>query len=224
MPRWSLSQCLLAFVTLPTLILLALGWLWLDDPALFLKEGQMVEVCSALLLIQGIGCWFAVKGREGWRAWQIPAILALFALREMDVDKRFTDSGLLKLRTYTGDAPLPVKLLGACVLFFSLVVVWRIARRNALRWARDLRAGKPYALAVLLAAGLTGTGKALDGLGRKLLDVGIVISGRLDARAGQAEEAFELLAWWLLCLAIAGLPAARAPRREPAPALATPRD
>lgn len=218
----SLSQRLVAFVTLPTAIALGLGWFWLDDPALFLKEGHTVEICSVLLLLQGIACWVAVRGRGGWRDWQIPAILGLFALREMDADKRFTESGLLKLRSYAGDAPLGEKLLGACAVLFSLLVIWRLVRRNVPAWRQDLRGREPYAIAVLLAALMTVAGKALDGLGRKLLDLGIVLSARADTRAGHAEEWLELAAWWLLCLAVAWLPAARNP--GPARAMAAPRN
>lgn len=218
MSRWTLAQRLAAFVTLPAMILLGVGWFWLDDPALFLKEGHTVETVSVLLLLQGAFCWFAVHGREGWREWQIPALLVLFAAREMDFDKRLTDAGLLKLRTYTGDAPLDDKLLGAGAILFSLLVIWRILRRNAPGWWRALRQGQPHALAILLAGVLTVAGKTLDGLGRKLLDFGITLAPHLDARAGQAEEWLELAAWWLLGLSIALLPAARTqgPRAAPA--------
>lgn len=213
MPRWTLSQRLIAFVTLPAVLLLVFGWLRADEPAQFFKEGEAVELVSVLLLAQGAVCWFAVHGRAGWRDWQIPAILVLFAMREMDFDKRFTDSGLLKLRTYTGDAPLTLKLLGTAAILFSLWVIWRILARNGRGWWHSLRAGRFPAVAVLLAMVMVVFAKALDGLGRKLLDVGIVISGNLDRHAGRIEEVLELAAWWLLSLAIARLPAARAQER-----------
>ncbi|MBV0892116.1 hypothetical protein KTN05_09655 [Paracoccus sp. Z118] len=209
MMRASLSQRLVAFITLPTLLMLALGWFWLDDPALFFKEGRTVEFCSVVLLFQAIICWFAVHGRAGWREWQIPALLLLFAMREMDFDKRFTEHGLLKLRTYTGDAPIAVKLLGSLAILFSLVVIWRIVTRNARPWWQDLKRVEFHAIAVLLAGVLTVAAKTLDGLGRKLLDVGITVSARVNTQAGHIEESIELVSWWLLGLAIAHLPAAR---------------
>ena len=159
-----LWQRLAILVTLPVLACLAAGWVWLDDPALFFKEGHTIEICSVMLLIQGIACWFCVHGREGWREWQVPAILLLFALREMDFDKRFTESGVLKLRTYTGDGPLGEKLVGAATILFALVVVTRLLRRNGPGWRRDLRRLRPHALAVLLAGLLIGAAKSLDGL------------------------------------------------------------
>lgn len=210
MPRWTLSQRLIAFVTIPAVVLLVFGWFRAGEPAQFFKEGGAVETVSVLLLVQGAICWFAVHGRAGWRDWQIPAVLLLFAMREMDFDKRFTDSGLLKLRTYTGDAPLMLKLAGAAAILFSLWVIWRILVRNGPGWWRGLRAGRFPAVAVLLAMAMVVFAKALDGLGRKLLDVGIVLSDGLDRHAGRVEEVLELAAWWLLALAIARLPAARA--------------
>lgn len=215
LPRASLSQRLIAFVTLPTLLMLALGWFWLDDPALYFKEGHTVEICSVVVLFQGIICWFIVHRSAGWREWQIPAILLLFAMREMDFDKRFTDHGLLKLRTYTGDAPMAVKVLGGAAILFSLVVIFRIVTRNGPSWWRDLKRGEFYALAVLIAGFLTVAAKTLDGLGRKLLGVGITLSDRVNTQTGQIEESIELAAWWLLALAIATLPAARTPAQSP---------
>lgn len=212
MPRESMSQQLVALVTLPALVLLALGWVGADDPAQFFQEDGPVEMLSVLLLLQGSACWFAVHGRAGWHDWQIPAILLLFAMREMDFDKRFTDSGLLKLRTYTGEAPLQLKLLGAAVILLTALVVWRTLRRNGPGWWRGLRQGSFQSHAVLLSLLLVVFAKALDGLGRKLLDLGIAISDDLNTRAGRIEELLELAAWWLLVLAIARVPAGPAGR------------
>jgi len=213
MPRESMSQQLVALVTLPALVLLALGWVGADDPAQFFQEDGPVERLSVLMLLQGAACWFAVHGRAGWRDWQIPAILLLFAMREMDFDKRFTDSGLLKRRTYTGEGPLQLKLLGAAVILLTALVVWRTLRRNGPGWWRGLRQGSFQSHAVLLSLLLVVFAKALDGLGRKLLDVGIAISGALNARAGRVEESLELASWWLLILAIVRPPAGQ-PGRE----------
>lgn len=206
---WSLA----GVFTLPAALALFHAFLTTSSPAAQFEEGQAVEVWSAVLLAQGALGWFAAQGRHGWAEWQIPAMLALFAMRELDFDKRFTESGVFKLRGYTGDFPLGEKLLGLAVIAVLALCLWRLARRNLPGLLRDLRAPRAYALTLAVGCGLAALGKGLDGIGRKLAPLGVEIGETLSARAGVAEEGLELLAWWLLCLA-AGLAIPRGgPRR-----------
>jgi hypothetical protein len=197
------AAALAAFCITPALAAVRLSLATADEPALLFKEGAVVEAWSAIVLFQGALCWFMAHGRDGWRDWQIPAILILFALRELDFDKRFTESGIFKLRTYTGDFPASEKLLGAAVIALLALVVWRLARRNLPGLWRGFRSGRAWALAVVGGMGLAALGKTLDGIGRKLADVGVTISPETAARAGMMEEAMELAAWLLLCVAVA---------------------
>jgi hypothetical protein len=211
------AAALAAFCVAPALAAVGFAFATAADPAQLFREDAIVEAWSAVALFQGALCWFLVQGRDGWRDWQIPAILTLFALRELDFDKRFTESGIVKLRTYTGDFPLGEKLLGAAVIALLAVVVWRLARRNLPGLWRGVRSGRAWALAAVGGMGLAALGKALDGIGRKLGDIGVSISAQTVARAGMIEEAMELAAWLLLCVAVS-LTAVRAERPAGEPA------
>ena len=101
----------------------------------FFHEGAGVEEVSLGLLLAAIGLWFALAGHLRWQEWQIPAALVLMMAREMDFDKRFTAPyGLLKLKTYTQDAPLHIQIVGGIAIAFTLWVGLRILRRNAPFW------------------------------------------------------------------------------------------
>lgn len=204
MPRPTFRALALFLVVLPLAILLR-DVLTLPDTALIFKEGHSIETLSVLLLVMGIVLWFTLAGRYALREWQIPALFALMAAREMDADKRFSTDGLLKLRTYTGDAPIATKLVGAAIILLALVASYRLLRRNLPFWWARLRTMHADAL-LILGAFLTGVvAKSLDGIGRKL---GITLPANVDMMAGRTEEVLELACYWMLCIAIARMTAA----------------
>lgn len=208
MPRPSFRSLAIFLVILPLALLI-----WdasrLDDIALIFKEDHSIEVVSVLLLALGVVLWFTLAGRYALSEWQIPVLLTLMAARELDADKRFTDAGLLKLRTYTGDAPMMTKLVGGAIILLVLVASYRLLRRNLPFWFARLREGHADAL-LILGAFLTGVAaKGLDGLARKLEPLGVAVPQNIDLLAGRAEEALELLCYWMLCIAIARMTAVK---------------
>jgi len=172
----------------------------------FFHEGAGVEEVSLGLLITAVALWFALAGHLRWQEWQIPAALALMLAREMDFDKRFTNPfGLLKLKTYTHDAPLHIQIIGGMAILFTLWVGFRILRRNAPLWWSRLRAGTMDAWLILGAALCGICAKTFDGLGRKLESFGIDLPEQINTLAGQSEEVLEALCYYMIVLAIARL-------------------
>ncbi len=203
MPRPSF-RALVAFLVILPLTILLWDLATLEDTALVFKEGHAIETLSVLMLAIGIVLWFTLAGPYALREWQIPVLLALMAAREMDFDKRFGDYGLLKLRTYTGDAPMTVKLVGGAIILLALVASWRLLRRNMPFWWARLRTGHADAL-LILGAFVTGVvAKTLDGIGRKL---GVTLPANIDMLAGRVEEVLELVCYWMLCIALARMTA-----------------
>lgn len=217
MPKPTFRSLSIFLVVLPFAILLR-DALSLADFGLIFKEGHSIETLSVLLLALAVVLWFTLAGPHALREWQIPVLLTLMAAREMDFDKRFSDDGLLKLRTYTGDAPLMTKLVGAAVIALVLVASYRLLRRNLPFWWARLRSGHADAL-LILGAFVTGVvAKTLDGLARKLDPLGVAVPQNVDMLASRAEEVLEMLCYWMVCIAIARLTAIPAdwPRAVPA--------
>ncbi|UWQ22523.1 hypothetical protein [Jannaschia sp. W003] len=148
-------------------------------------EGGVVEAATAGLLAAAGSAALVLR-----RPWAGTA-LVLLALRELDLDKRAVSEGILKLRQYSGDAPLGEKIAGLLVIALILAILWRFARAlpSVLRAARR----ETWARLVLLAFALVVVAKTLDGLARKLAGIGVEISAEAAARAPAFEESLELL-------------------------------
>lgn len=121
--------------------------------------------------------------------WYLPLILALFAARELDLDKRPFTEGLLKARQYTGDSvETPELVLSALLLLAILASLATLLRRETGRFLRGLRRLDPAALSVLVGLLFLVGYKALDGLGRRLEPFGIELGESLDQMLLLVEE------------------------------------
>lgn len=159
--------------------------------ALYLKEGGLIETVSAASYLVCAAYMLTWPGRA--RAWPYIALMVLFAMRESDFDKRFTEVGVLKSKFFfTPLVPMHQKLVGAVVLAFALFVLYTIVRRDGLAFVRSLQARSVEAWGWAIAMGLIVVSKGLDGLDRKLAGFGIQIDPLLDVHTGAAEEILEL--------------------------------
>ncbi|SNX68802.1 hypothetical protein SAMN05878503_102288 [Cereibacter ovatus] len=192
--------------TSATLTLVMLGWnlVFLESLDRFFKEGAGVEMVTVILLGLAILFWFWTRGLgAGLAAWHIPLLLALFAMRELDFDKRFTEQGVLKLRYYTGPGPFSEKIVGILVIGVILAVVWALLRRNLRDWLARLARRETGAWLVAAAILVVGVAKSIDGLDRKLAPLGIDVPAIVAQRSGRIEELLELAFVLLLIQAIA---------------------
>ena len=120
-------------------------------------------------------------------------LITLFGLRELDFDKRFTTMGILKSRFYTSDVvPLGEKLIGLMVILILLYVVYRIIKDHTASFVDGVKNRVPQHLGVLSAIGLLVFSKSIDGLDRKLGDVGITVDPTVATYFGTVEEVLEL--------------------------------
>lgn len=183
-----------AFLLCLTLIIgfIAVDLVFFAQGASFKREGGGLEAVSAVLYGVAAAVFFAVAPRRVWASlFHVPAVMILFALRELDYDKAFTGSGILSLRLYSGDTPLTTKLIGGAVAAFAIYVILRNAWRGTPAAFRALRKKEVWPWFAALVGVLVVGSKSIDGLGRKLLEFGIVISEDLDATASVAEEVAE---------------------------------
>jgi hypothetical protein len=192
-----------AFCTLIIGLAVLVDALFFAQGASLKREGGGLEAISAVLYVLGAGVFFTTVPRAFWVSlWQVPALLILFALRELDFDKAFTSSGVLSTALYRGESALGTKLIAGSVVLFVLVVVYRMLRMGLPAVIRALRARESWAFLVCAAAVTVVVSKSIDGLGRKLLALGIEISAGLDVAASTAEEIGEAFIPVFIILAI----------------------
>lgn len=159
----------------------------------FKREGGGLESVSAVLYAVAVFVFFVRAPRGVWaRLFHVPMLMALFAMRELDFDKAFTEAGILSLRLYSGDAALSTKLIAGAVAVFSVYVVFRMVRVGLPAGWAALKRAEIWPWFAMLAGVLVVVTKTIDGLGRKLMDVGIRISKDVDATASLIEEVGEV--------------------------------
>ena len=159
----------------------------------FLHETGPVERGSALIYVATIFLLPLAYGLRGaFTRWYAIVLLAFFAFRELDGDKKLFSVGMLKSRQYFGDAPILEKLTGILVLAFIIWALVVLVRRHGLRWRNALRRFEPWALAIGLGAFFMVTSKTVDGPRRKLAPYGIDISEEVKRFVITYEEVAEL--------------------------------
>ncbi len=174
-------------------VFIAVDLAFFADGKSFKREGGGLENASAVLYVVAAVVFFVTAPARVWpRLFHVPALMVLFAMREMDFDKAFTPAGVLSLRLYSGDAPLTTKLIAGAVAVFAVYVILRNVWFGVRSGWQALLAGRLWPWFAILAGALVVATKSVDGLGRKLLDVGIVISDDLDAAASLWEEVGEV--------------------------------
>ena len=173
-------------------VFIAVDLAFFAEGASFKREGGGLETASAVLYIVAAVVFFTSAPARDWgRLFHVPALMVLFAMRELDMDKAFTPSGILSLRLYSGDAALMTKLISGAVALFAVFVILRNVWFGARGSWQALRAGHLWPWFAVLAGALVVGTKSVDGLGRKMLDFGVVISEDLDATAALVEEVGE---------------------------------
>jgi len=174
-------------------VFIAVDLAFFANGASFKREGGGLETVSAVLYgVAAVVFFTSAPARDWVRLFHVPALMVLFAMRELDMDKAFTPSGVLSLRLYSGDAPLMTKLIAGLVAAFAVFVILRNVWFGMRGGWQALRAGRLWPWFAVLAGALVVATKSVDGLGRKMLDFGIVISEDLDATAALAEEVGEV--------------------------------
>lgn len=161
---------------------------------MLIREGGVIESLSALGYFLCVGAMLYRGGITFAKRYHYFIILtALFGLRELDFDKRFTTMGILKSRFYTGDlVPLGEKFVGVAVILILLYVVYRIIKDHAASFASGVKNRVPWHLGALSVIGALVISKSIDGLDRKLGDVGIAVDPLIATYFGTIEEVLEL--------------------------------
>lgn len=159
-----------------------------------LSESGPFETLSAIGYALCITLMLVLWGlRATLRRWYFTAVFALFAARELDLDKKPFTEGLLKSRQYIGDTvSLGERAISALVLLAIIATVMTLLIREIGRFSRTLLRRSPAAIAVLAGLLFIVGSKMIDGLGRKLAPYGIELSDGMTQTLSLTEEIGEM--------------------------------
>lgn len=173
-----------------------LGVALLSEPsqAVLLMEGGMIESASAL----GYGVCIALlfwlwPADMVRRRFYFPVLLAVFAARELDLDKIPFTKGLFKSSQYLGDGvPLTEVIVSGLLLAAIIATVLMLLLRETGPFVSGLRRRDRASIATAAGIAFIFFYKAIDGLARKLEPFGIRISDALNRNLSVIEEVGEL--------------------------------
>lgn len=181
--------CLLLFIAIAVALLLPQA-----AQVGVITEGGPVETLSAVGYAVCIILMAVLWGVRGlFHRWYIALMMALFAARELDLDKRPFTEGLLKSRQYIGDTvPGGERLMAFVILIAIVATIVILVRRHAVGFLRGVLAGTPAAVATAVGIAYIAVFKSIDGIARKLAPYGIEVSEAASDAASVIEEVGEL--------------------------------
>ena len=160
----------------------------------FLGEAGPIERASAMGYFLCAGYMLLSGGREFMKRYNyIIVLVALFGLRELDFDKRFTTMGILKSRFYlSSEVPPLEKLIGLIVIALLTWAAIKIVRNHLASTVANLVEFNERAVGVVMIFVLLAVSKSIDGIARKLKPSGIETSQQISFLASSVEEVMEL--------------------------------
>jgi hypothetical protein len=120
-------------------------------------------------------------------------LIILFGLRELDFHKRFTTMGMFKLQFYLSNSvPVIEKLAGLLVIAVLLYIAISIIRHHSHSFFRNIRHKSLVHIGGLLTFLVLVVTNTLDGIGRTLGDLNVVIDTHTSIILEVVEEVLEL--------------------------------
>lgn len=171
----------------------------------FLSESGPVESLSAAGYFLCLLAFGVLNREKAWPAkgWYVFVILLIFGLRELDFHSRFTTMGIFKSRFFiSAEVPVLEKIIGAAVLLTLVGAIAVLVRHHFRSFVRGVRTLAPAATSLLLAIFLLFFTKGIDGLPRKLADLGVSSPEALEHLFTSIEEVLEMGIPILMLLAI----------------------
>ena len=154
----------------------------------------MIETLSALgyflaaLLMIVRGKWAYIKKYHYFFM-----LVLLFGFRELDFDKRFTTMGILKIKFYlSSSVPLSEKMIGLFVITVLFYILFSIVKNYYKDFFLNIKNLSPVYMGSLLIFLVLLVAKTMDGLSRKLADLGFVMEEQLVSYFELIEEILEL--------------------------------
>jgi hypothetical protein len=130
-----------------------------------LSDSGVVQILTAATLIAS--CIFCLqramrKIPPAFKWGQLSYLLLIYAMREMDFHRLFTEEHVSRWKLYAGPFPLQDKIIGGCVVLLSIVVMVYFIGSNFGHFWKSLKARQSWAVHVIAWAVLLFSSQMLD--------------------------------------------------------------
>ena len=132
---------------------------------LLLADSGLIQILTAAVLIAAclICLQRALRKIPPVFKWaQLSYLVLIYAMREMDFHRLFTQEHVSRIKLYTGPYPLHEKIVGGVILLFSLIVLLHFIFSNFRFYWEQLKKRQPWAIQVIVWAILLSGSQALD--------------------------------------------------------------
>lgn len=132
---------------------------------LLLADSGLIQILTAGFLITAcLTCLQRAlrKIPPAFKWAQLSYLLLIYAMREMDFHRLFTQEHISRMKLYTGPYPLHEKILGGAILLFSLILLLHFMFSNFRFYWDQLKKRQPWAIQVIVWAILLFGSQALD--------------------------------------------------------------
>ena len=141
--------------------------------------------------------------REGTiKLWSVPMVFALLAMREMDFQDWWFEPGLLRTEIFSSSAPVWHKSISGIAMLAIAVALLNLLFRGARPLWYAVRAGKPWAVAILLSGCSVVVALISDGAEKNFATLNITLSPLVSQIMSYAEEVVEFTFSFLLVVAV----------------------
>lgn len=190
------NQCVIYMLFILVMCVLSVLSMQLGEHAtsLLLKEGGVVETASAIGYVLCVVYLYSFERTESLRShWYLYVIFLAMTLRELDFDKRFTETGVLQSKfLFASNVNLFEKGVGLLVLMLMLGAIVKWIARHAKPFFTGVRSYRSADWATGFALAFIVLTKSIDGLARKLEPLGVQVTIGVNELASRFEEVFEL--------------------------------
>ena len=130
-----------------------------------MSDSGVVQILTATTLIAS--CIFCLqralrKIPPVFKWGQLSYLLLIYAMREMDFHRLFTEEHVSRWKLYAGPFPLQDKIIGGCVVLLTIVVMVYFIGSNFRHFWKSLKARQSWAVHVIAWAVLLFSSQMLD--------------------------------------------------------------
>ncbi len=130
-----------------------------------LKDDGLIQILTAVALIAG--CLFCLqravrKIPPAFKWGQLSYLLLIYAMREMDFHRLFTEEHVSRWKLYSGPFPLQDKIIGGAVVLLTIVVILYFVGSNFRHFWKSLKTMQSWAVHVIIWAVFLFSSQMLD--------------------------------------------------------------
>jgi hypothetical protein len=132
---------------------------------LMLKDNGLVQILTAVVLIAScfLCLYRALRRISPTLKWaQLSYLLLIYAMREMDFHRLFTEEHVSRWKLYAGPYPLHEKIMGGIVVLLTLIIMIHFIGSNLPNFWKSLKERQSWAVHLIFWAILLFSSQMLD--------------------------------------------------------------